>query len=127
MTTNTDMYRSYTSDAGNLSRQLALVGAAIIWTFHGILTKSGNPLLICLNDWLVWSLYFICGSLLVDVIQYAVGSFLWYQEFDGSPDGDAKDSTSPITFANWTIGIKLSLMCIAYGFIFIFLLSTKLL
>lgn len=121
MTTNTEMYQSYTGQAGNLSRQLALVGAGLIWVFHGLAAGKERELSVALDPCLTWSLYFICGSLVVDVAQYSIGSIFWYKAFSNSPEGEAKDAKGAILFANTCIFLKLGAMTFAYLFIVIFL------
>jgi hypothetical protein len=124
MTTNIDLYMSYTEQAGKLCRQLALVGAGLIWLFHGSVVGSGNVLFSPLNPGLIWSLGLICFSLTIDILQYSIGSIFWYKKASANGVGAAKDATCLISFANWCIGLKLASMFISYACLGLFLLKT---
>ena len=127
MTTNTDMYRSYTESAGKLSRQLALIGGGLIWLFHGQVAGTTGELAVALDYWLARALSLICASILIDVLQESIGSFLWYKEFKKCADGQAENARRPICFANVCIFLKLFFMSLAYVFLIIFLIRTQIL
>ena len=121
-----DMYRSYTESAGKYCRQLGLISVALIWLFHNKTIGSGEPLLTNLNCFLKVAFLFTLLSLIIDLVQEAIGSFLWHIEFkDESNKGkSAEDCTTPINFANGCIVLKLITMCISYAFLATFFFKT---
>jgi hypothetical protein len=110
-------FQYYTQKAGDIARQLGLVGAVITWTFNVALKSEG------FNSVLLWVLALIFLSLSIDAIQYIIGSLLWKNEWNKDSSKKAKDCTGTVRTLLFFIGIKLVVMLIAYFVLAVFFVS----
>src|SRR5271155_4679353 len=64
----------YTQKAGDVCRQLGIVGVVIVWVFHSTVSQAVSATLPLRFRWPV---ILIVISLAIDAIQYIWGSIVW--------------------------------------------------
>jgi len=64
----------FSGKASDVARHLAFAGIALVWIFKK--EKAGS---FELPDDLKWSLIFLIGALVADLLQYVAGSIIWQQ------------------------------------------------
>lgn len=119
----------YTAKASEITRQLSLAGIAIIWLFKNENTGSVETTTHLLDKYLLWPLFFLSVSLLLDLVQYLIGGIIWINFFrkeedklqNTSDDPDIKAPkkyNKPIYVVYYT---KIVMMVLAYIFIICYL------
>ncbi len=116
-----DNYYVYSGKASDIVRQLALGGIAIIWLFQVAEGSSRT-----LPSELFLPLKLIVAALAADLLQYAVGSFLWSIYHRYKEGRTAADESFKAHFIiNWpAIGFyyaKVVLVVVAYWYLWQFL------
>src|SRR5437016_4246746 len=81
-------YESLSSKASDIIRQISLAGVGIIWIF-----KSATGTTFSLDPRLVKAALFIFLALLLDFLQYVLGTTIWFiyyrqQEKQGTQESD---------------------------------------
>jgi nicotinamide riboside transporter PnuC len=113
-------YYRLSAKAGDVARQLAFAGIAIIWIFK----LDSKPIPIIPESFLLPTILLAC-SLACDLLQYIVGTFIWgnFQWRNEKKKNDNEknpDLTAP-RYLNWPILLffilKLSFLSLAYCYI----------
>lgn len=68
-----DAYYEFSEKTSTVTRQLTFAGIAVVWIF-----KSGEGSNIQLPQQLIYSLLFFVICLGFDLLQYVVGTLIWY-------------------------------------------------
>tara|TARA_R110002073_G_scaffold322749_1_gene499516 strand:- start:1160 stop:1534 length:375 start_codon:yes stop_codon:yes gene_type:complete len=106
-----DYFGYYTQKAGDIVRQLGLVGVGAVWTLHTILDESPES---AFDHELKFTLVLICMSLSVDLLQYIVGSVVWGINWHNNAEQKAHTHTLTIGLTAAFIAFKLIIMGLAY-------------
>ena len=116
-------YYTFTEKARDTSRSLALAGIGVIWILrveNGVAPPAPMPALLP-------ALAFLCASLGLDAMQYAVQSAVWgiftrSQEIKLKATEDSDPSVEASPLLNWPgLGLFwLKLACSALGFVLLF-------
>ncbi len=113
-TTPEDLYLYYTQKAGDIGRQLAIAGIALIWLVHvGISGEASafstplDPELRSAVVWIIWSVAF-------DAVQYLWGSIVWGYTYYKNEVYDINKAK----FALWspTVFVALKLIFVLVGY-----------
>lgn len=121
-------YEELSGIASNVSRQLGFAGIAIIWIFK-IDQKISTSIPVLLPSDLYIAALLIAISLLLDLLQYVTGSFIWamfwrYKEKEPLISSDSEVEAAPwLTWPGWTLFTwKIIFMIGAFSFLLKFLI-----
>lgn len=114
-------YQDYSRSVSERARVATFAGIAIIWLFKEV-DAAGN---IHFDADLIWPLAAFVGAIVVDLLQYLLGTFIWYsffkyQENKLSDKTEDKILTHPAILAapiHWAFRIKLVFVGIGYFFL----------
>ena len=115
-------YYDYSGKASDIIRQLGLGAIAIIWIF-----RTGNPNSLAIPAQLFLPLKLVVVGLAFDLLQYAIGAFLWSvfhrrKEKSGISEEQAFDAPREINWpAIFFFYSKVALIIAAYWYIFSYL------
>jgi len=118
-----ETYYTYTGKVSDICRPLGLAGIAILWIFK---TESGGQFSVPRE--LMWPGLLIVAGLAADLLQYLVGSIIWFlfyrvKEYQGvNEETDLAHGIfleAPIHLLFWA---KAILIAVAYYYIFLFFL-----
>jgi hypothetical protein len=107
-----ELFRQYTSKAGDVNRQFALAGIALIWLLNG--QAIATPLKGNLNV----AFWCITLSLTLDLLQYLIGAAMWGYNHEVK---DASTCRKTINVSVFLIFAKLIVLIIGYFNILYFL------
>ena len=108
-------YETLSGKASDIVRQLSLAGIAVIWLF-----KSGTEGAPVLDKPLVRAALFIFLALLLDLLQYLLGSAIWFLYFRHMEKGGAKldtevEAPESLNWPTWFLfAAKAAMMLVAY-------------
>jgi len=109
-----ESFDTFSSKVGELNRQMALAGIAIVWIF-----KTGSEkTFFVLPPEMYRPLYLFCASLLIDLFQYLYATIAWgivMAFFRSKQDDDNVDVSGRINILTWVLFVgKVSLLIIGY-------------
>ena len=115
-------YEDASSKLSEINRNLIYAGFALIWIF-----KTPDK---SLNINLIWgSILLICAAV-SDIMQYIITTCIWYSQFRQIEQNERNNLESDfshskkLTYPIWTLfWVKIIFNCLAYIFIFIFLIK----
>lgn len=120
-----DTFKSNTTSASTIARQLAFAGIAVVWIFTN--REQGG---LALNNSLLWPSLMFVSALVCDFLQYLSGSIIWYlytRKKEKELGAECKDEFSwseklnyPAFFFFWT---KCALILVAYGLLGKYIIS----
>ncbi len=116
-------YHEFSGKASDITRQLAFAAIAIIWIF-----KEQGAMVIRFPGELIFSLGFVVGALISDLLQYVINSIIWKlfhnskEKEDISPETDIKAPTWMSLPSFFFYFSKIFFVVIGYIYLFKFLL-----
>jgi hypothetical protein len=119
-------YETLSGRVSDIVRQISLAGVGIVWIFK---TGTGNSL--SLDQPLIRATFFIFLALLLDFLQYVVGTTTWflyfrYRENIGTKQTDEFLAPPQLNWAAWTLFyLKCIAMVIAYGWYIVPFLASR--
>jgi hypothetical protein len=119
-------YETLSGKASDIVRQISLAGVGIIWIF-----KSGNGNPLSLERPLLRAGFFIFVALLLDFLQYVLGTTIWvlyfrHRERKGTKQSDDFLAPTQLNWPTWTLFyVKCLAMLIAYSCYIIPFLASK--
>ncbi len=112
-----DSFDTFSGKAGELTRQMALAGIAVIWIFKTDNAKSHYSL----PPELYKPLYLFCACLLTDLLQYVYGTIAWgivLRIFKAKLDDDNIKVSKNINTPTWVLFVlKIGVLIAAYVFL----------
>ena len=120
-----DAYEGNSSTASQIVRQLALAGVALIWIFRvgggeAPQSAASAPVRVALDTELKHGVLFIIVALFLDLLQYIVGTFVWFavfafQESKGLREGSNFGASPKLNWPTWALfWMKIAALMIAY-------------
>ena len=109
-------YEGLSGKASDIVRQLSLAGIAIIWLF-----RAGSDKAPVIDQSLLRAALFIFLALFFDLLQYLIGTAIWflyfrYKEKHGASEKDEFLAPEKLTWPTWILFyLKSSMMLVAYG------------
>jgi hypothetical protein len=109
-------YETLSGKASDIVRQISLAGVGLIWVF-----KSGTGISLSLDPRLLKAAFFIFLSLLLDFLQYLLGTTTWFvyyrhKERKGAKEKDEFLAPEWLNWPTWAVFyLKSAMMLIAYG------------
>jgi hypothetical protein len=123
-----EAHQACTGKLGDVSRQLAFAGIALIWVFK----TSGPEKQDIVPHELVWPAIFLVSALSCDFLQYAYSSILWgvYNRLKERRGTTTEEDFEISPYVNWPTNLflysKASSLAIGYVLLLKFLVSTRL-
>lgn len=109
-------YEALSGKASDIIRQISLAGVGLIWIF-----RSGTDTSLSVEPQLLKAALFIFLALVLDFLQYLLGTSIWfiyfrYREHKGTNDADEFQASPKLNWPMWALFyIKSAMMLIAYG------------
>ncbi|MGK5042181.1 hypothetical protein ACQ4WQ_17720 [Janthinobacterium sp. GB1R12] len=123
-----ETYYAASAKAGDIARQLAFAGIALVWIFQRTAKEANDA--YSLPEELYWPTLFIVAALTLDLLQYCYKSGVWgflQWRIERVYGPDVTKSYTVQEFLNWPTLIlfwgKLSSIAIAYIFLLFFVVS----
>ena len=118
-------YETLSGKTSDIVRQMSLAGVGLIWFFKSVAGTS-----LSLDSQLLKAAFFIFLSLLFDLLQYVLGTTIWFlyfrhKEKTGTKTDDEFKAPPQLNWPLWSLFyLKSAAMLIAYtGYIIPFLAS----
>jgi hypothetical protein len=111
-----EAYESLSGKVSDIVRQLSLAGIGLVWVFKPEASNSQ-----ALNPLLFKAALFIFLALLLDFLQYLVGTIIWFaffrrKEKQGKKEKDEFLAPAKLTWPTWIFFyLKSAMMLMAYG------------
>lgn len=119
-------YESLSGKASDIVRQISLAGVGVIWIF-----KSGTGGSLSLEAPLLKAAFFIFLALLLDLLQYILGTIIWFlyfrhRESKGTKQSDEFLAPPQLNWPMWLLFyLKAVAMLVAYGWYIVPFLAAR--
>jgi hypothetical protein len=112
-------YEDRSATASQIVRQISLAGIALVWIFR-VAPNSSSPIQVVLDSGLRRGAFFIFLGLFLDLLQYLVGTIIWfavfrYQEKRGLEEDDEFYPRAELNWPTWLLfWAKVASVMVAY-------------
>jgi hypothetical protein len=119
-------YENLSAKASDIVRQISLAGIGLIWIF-----KSGQGMDLAVAPQLLKAALFIFLALILDFLQYLLGTTIWfiyfrYKESKGTKAADEFQAPPILNWPLWALFyLKAAMMLVAYGCYLLPFLASK--